>query len=420
MAGITLRNVDKFFNGSVHAVRDFDLEVRDGEMIVLVGPSGCGKSTILRMIAGLESVSSGDITIGGRSVTHLPPERRDVAMVFQNYALYPHMTVRKNLGFPLKMTNTDKETIPSRVETVADMLRLTSYLDSRPGQLSGGQRQRVAMGRALVREPAVFLLDEPLSNLDAKLRVQMRSEITELQKRLGTTTVYVTHDQVEAMTMGDRLAVIRGGKLQQSGKPQAIYRHPANVFVASFIGSPSMNLFRTRIDRGKDGCPEFHLGNSRVRLSDTSGGPGKRFVNYTGRDAVVGLRPESFTAPDAAPEECRLAVDITHTEALGHEFIVYFDVPVEPLPEAVRDQLAEDVSDPAGHTGTEADAGSDTAPDSSAGSDSNAGSDAAATVTMAARIPPGLTPERGGSMTLGIDPEGFYLFDCDGRAITGD
>src|SRR5437868_8158874 len=248
MGKIALERVTKAFPGGVKAVDDVDLEIRDGEFMVLVGPSGCGKTTLLRSIAGLEDVSAGSITIGSHEVTDLPPRDRDIAMVFQNYALYPHMNVRDNLAYGLKMRKTPKQDIGRRVNDVARMLGLEQLLARRPAQLSGGQRQRVAMGRAIVREPQAFLMDEPLSNLDAKLRVGMRAELARLHERLGTTTVYVTHDQVEAMTLGQRVAVMRDGLLQQVDTPQALYARPANLYVAAFIGSPSMNLVEARVD----------------------------------------------------------------------------------------------------------------------------------------------------------------------------
>src|SRR5579863_4222487 len=251
VAGIVLDRVSKVFSGGVVAVDDISLEVESGEFLVLVGPSGCGKSTLLRMIAGLEDATDGTISIDGRDVTDLPPRSRDVAMVFQSYALYPHMSVRENLGYGLKVRKTPKKEAAERVARAAKLLGLEEMLDRKPGQLSGGQRQRVAMGRAIVREPKAFLMDEPLSNLDAKLRVQMRAEITRIQRRVGATTVYVTHDQTEAMTLGDRIVVMRDGVIQQSGTPEELYSRPRNVFVAGFIGAPSMNLLRANVEDGK-------------------------------------------------------------------------------------------------------------------------------------------------------------------------
>src|SRR6187200_3121713 len=248
MAEITFENVWKRYPDGFEAVKDMNLEIGDGEFVILVGPSGCGKSTALRMIAGLEDISEGDLKIGGEVVNDLAPKDRDIAMVFQNYALYPHMTVRENMGFALKLAKTDKAEIDSKVEEAARILDLEQHLDRKPANLSGGQRQRVAMGRAIVRNPSAFLMDEPLSNLDAKLRVQMRTEVSRIQSRLGTTTVYVTHDQTEAMTLGDRVAVMRAGVLQQVAKPMELYNQPVNLFVAGFIGSPSMNFMPATLD----------------------------------------------------------------------------------------------------------------------------------------------------------------------------
>ncbi|MEY2756054.1 MAG: hypothetical protein RJB65_2412, partial [Actinomycetota bacterium] len=254
MGSISLSNIDKVYENGYHAVSDLSVEVADGEFLVLVGPSGCGKSTALRMIAGLEDITSGDMVIGGVRVNDLDPKDRDIAMVFQSYALYPHLTVRDNIAFALKLKKMPKEEIASRVEEAARILELTEYLDRKPAKLSGGQRQRVAMGRAIVRKPQAFLMDEPLSNLDAKLRVQMRAEISHLQRQLGVTTVYVTHDQIEAMTMGDRVAVMSRGFLQQVDTPQNLYDNPDNLFVATFIGSPQMNVTRARFERRGEGA----------------------------------------------------------------------------------------------------------------------------------------------------------------------
>ena len=272
MATVVLDNVNKVYDNGYHAIHDLSLDISDGEFLVLVGPSGCGKSTALRMIAGLETISDGDLRIGDKVVNDVEPKDRDIAMVFQNYALYPHMTVYDNIGFALKLAKVPKEEIDKRVRKAADTLELTTYLDRKPGQLSGGQRQRVAMGRAIVRNPAAFLMDEPLSNLDAKLRVQMRAEIAALQRELGVTTFYVTHDQVEAMTMGDRVAVLKDGYLQQVDSPQNLYDKPANVFVAAFIGSPSMNLFeatalaqRRRRQRSSSAANRWRSRRSRWR-----------------------------------------------------------------------------------------------------------------------------------------------------------
>jgi len=285
MASVTFDRATRCFAGMDHpAVRDLDLEIADGEFMVLVGPSGCGKSTSLRMLAGLEEVDAGSIRIGDRDVTHLPPKDRDIAMVFQNYALYPHMTTAANMGFALKIARMPKPRVQQRVQEAAAILDLEEYLDRKPKSLSGGQRQRVAMGRAIVREPRVFLMDEPLSNLDAKLRVQTRTQIAVLQRRLGTTTVYVTHDQVEAMTMGDRLAVMKDGVLQQVGTPKEVFGHPANTFVAGFIGSPAMNLFRLPLtaDGAQLGGLAVPLTRAALNAASADGGT----------DITLGIRPE--------------------------------------------------------------------------------------------------------------------------------
>jgi multiple sugar transport system ATP-binding protein len=286
LATVTIRNVRKSF-GAVEVLNGISIAIADGEFVTLVGPSGCGKSTLLRMIAGLESISGGDVEIGGRIVNRVPPKERDIAMVFQNYALYPHMTVAENMAFSLKLKNAPKAESESRVRRAAEILGLTSLLDRYPRQLSGGQRQRVAMGRAIVRDPQVFLFDEPLSNLDAKLRVAMRAEIKELHQRLGTTTIYVTHDQIEAMTMADKIVVMHDGVVEQIGRPLELYDRPANLFVASFIGSPAMNLLKGHI--GGDGSPAFQ-GNGGVSVPLASALGGNR------ADAVVlGVRPEHLT-----------------------------------------------------------------------------------------------------------------------------
>jgi multiple sugar transport system ATP-binding protein len=313
---ISLEGVTKRFPGGVIAVNDLSLEVEPGEFLVLVGPSGCGKTTALRMVAGLEPVTDGQIRINDRVVTKLPPRDRDIAMVFQNYALYAHMSVRGNMEFGLKMARMSKDEIRRRVDEAAAMLGLVEYLNRKPRQLSGGQRQRVAMGRAIVREPAAFLMDEPLSNLDAKLRVEMRGEIIRVQRRIAAPTLYVTHDQTEAMTMGDRVAILRDGVLQQLGTPDEIYDMPVNVFVAGFIGSPSMNL----IDARMDGSAAV-FGGTRldVPAGVSSARPG--LAAYAGRDIVLGIRPEDFRATGDATVELR----VNRVESLGSELVAYLD-----------------------------------------------------------------------------------------------
>jgi multiple sugar transport system ATP-binding protein len=316
MAELLLEHVTKSFAGDVVAVDDVSLEIADGEFVVLVGPSGCGKSTLLRMVAGLEDVSAGRISIDGRDVTDLAPRDRDIAMVFQSYALYPHMSVRQNIAYGLKVRRTKKDEIARRVSEVAGMLGLDELLDRRPGQLSGGQRQRVAMGRAIVREPKAFLMDEPLSNLDAKLRVGMRASLAQLHARLGTTTIYVTHDQTEAMTLGQRVAVMRDGRVLQMDSPQQLYREPANLFVAGFIGTPSMNLVEATITDG-----EVAFGQFRVPLDSS------RRPTPIGDRIVLGIRPEAFE--DAATARAGLpTIEVTPVvvEELGSDEHVFFSV----------------------------------------------------------------------------------------------
>ncbi len=313
MARLTLRGVRKCF-GRVIAADNVDLEVADGEFLILVGPSGCGKSTVLRIIAGLEAPTAGRVLVDGRDVTDVAPKDRNVAMVFQNYALYPHMSVRKNLSFGLKMRGTPKQAIHRAVDAVARSLDLSALLDRYPSQLSGGQRQRVALGRAIIREPVLFLLDEPLSNLDAALRVTMRAELLRLHARLRVTTVYVTHDQVEAMTMGDRLAVLRDGAIQQVGSPEEIYGKPATAFVARFIGSPAMNTFSSRLDYA-DGAAAVWLGNQAFRIQAEPFDLGAR------TEVLVGIRPEAIVP--ARPEQARLHGEIEIVEVLGKEKILY-------------------------------------------------------------------------------------------------
>ena len=293
MATVGLEQINKVYPNGFHAVNDLDLDVRDGEFMVLVGPSGCGKTTALRMVAGLEDISSGTLRIGGKPVNDVTPKDRDIAMVFQNYALYPHMTVAENIGFALKLRKLPKPDIAAKVKETAEILGLTEWLDRKPGQLSGGQRQRVAMGRAIVREPSVFLMDEPLSNLDAKLRVQMRAEVQRIQRRINVATLYVTHDQVEAMTMGDRVAVMRSGLLQQCDHPQVLYDHPDNLFVAAFIGSPAMNLYEAAVT---EGARSFRLGSQEIELSASVLAAHPGLTAYAAKKVVVGLRPEHLPA----------------------------------------------------------------------------------------------------------------------------
>ena len=325
MAQIVLDTVDKVYPGGVKAVDGLSLEIADGEFMVLVGPSGCGKSTALRSIAGLDEITSGTISIGGRVVNDLPPKDRDIAMVFQNYALYPHMTVEQNLAFGLQQRKTPKDEIRRRVTEVAKMLGLEDYLKRKPAALSGGQRQRVAMGRAIVREPQAFLMDEPLSNLDAKLRVSMRASLSQLHERLGVTTVYVTHDQVEAMTLGQRVCVLREGRLQQADTPQALFNAPVNLFVAGFIGSPAMNFVTARLAR--DDGPAVTFADHRLSVPDDliTARPG--LDSYFGREVILGIRPSDFEDAGLADSGwARMPVTAGVTEDLGSEIHVLFTV----------------------------------------------------------------------------------------------
>ncbi len=321
MASVTYNNVYKRY-GDVTVIRDLSLEVEDKEFVVFVGPSGCGKSTSLRMLAGLEEISEGDILIGDRVVNDVPPKDRDIAMVFQSYALYPHMSVYDNMAFGLKLRKTPKAEIDKRVKDAADILGLTPLLDRKPKALSGGQRQRVAVGRAIVREPSVFLMDEPLSNLDAKLRVSARAEISKLHKRLGTTFIYVTHDQVEAMTMGDRIAVLADGILMQVDSPRNLYNVPDNLFVAGFIGSPSMNFFDGTLV-SEEGNLFVDAGDFRVAVPDNYK---DTYSSYAGKEIVLGIRPEHTHAPDYAPiniEPAPVSATVEVIELLGHELHLF-------------------------------------------------------------------------------------------------
>jgi multiple sugar transport system ATP-binding protein len=337
---IVLEGLTKRYQDGTTAVRSLDLSIEDGELMVLVGPSGCGKTTALRMVAGLEEITEGTILVDGQAVNDMEPRDRDIAMVFQSYALYPHLTVRDNMAFSLKYRKTPKQEIRRRVEEAARILELEELLGRKPRQLSGGQRQRVAMGRAIVRQPRAFLMDEPLSNLDAKLRVQMRAEIAKLQRSLGVTTIYVTHDQTEAMTLGSRVAVLRHGVLQQAASPQELYRRPANLFVAGFIGSPAMNLVEATLERGGDspgadsGGPEVIFGPHRLRVPAGVVREHPALEKYLGRTVVVGIRPENLEdaalVPDAAPESL-LDVSVELREELGAEVNAYCTVGVPRL-----------------------------------------------------------------------------------------
>ena len=323
MATVSMDKVNKVYENGFHAVKDMDMEVADGEFMVLVGPSGCGKTTTLRMVAGLEDITSGTLRIGGKVVNDGTPKERDIAMVFQNYALYPHMTVAENIGFALKLRHLPKDQIRAKVSEAAKILDLTEWLDRKPGLLSGGQRQRVAMGRAIVREPSVFLMDEPLSNLDAKLRVQMRAEVQRIQRRINVATIYVTHDQVEAMTMGDRVIVMRDGMVQQVDTPQNLYDNPDNVFVAAFIGSPAMNLYDAVL--GED-ARSIKLGSQQVDLPDTVAIKRPALRSYIGKDVVVGMRPENLRAAPPDYTGPTLFGNVELVEALGSELVVHFTI----------------------------------------------------------------------------------------------
>jgi len=343
MAEVVFTDVDKVYPNGVHAVQDLNLEVGDGEFLVLVGPSGCGKTTALRMVAGLEEISGGTMSIGGKVVNKLSPKERDIAMVFQNYALYPHLSVADNIAFGLRLRKQPRKLIEERVAWAAKMLDLTPYLARRPKELSGGQRQRVAMGRAIVRHPQAFLMDEPLSNLDAKLRVQMRADISKLQRDLGTTTIYVTHDQVEAMTMGDRVAVMSAGVLQQVDTPQQLYDQPANLFVAGFIGTPPMNLIEADVTVEGDSVT-VAIGPQRLPVSEAGlkRYPGLRLAS--GRRVVVGLRASDLHLASDRPNLPSVTARLEMLEALGSESIAYFRIDAMAIrPEGVDDELDDEM-----------------------------------------------------------------------------
>ena len=345
MASIVFEDVQKIYPDGTQAVFDLDMEIKDGEFVIFVGPSGCGKSTVLRMVAGLEDISGGKISIGDKVVNDLTPKERDIAMVFQSYALYPHMSVADNMGFALKLSKTPKAEIDKRVNEAAEILGLTEYLHRKPKALSGGQRQRVAMGRAIVRNPQAFLMDEPLSNLDAKLRVQMRAEIADLQSRLGTTTLYVTHDQVEAMTMGDRVAVLKAGRLEQVDAPQRLYDHPDTIFVAGFMGSPSMNIAEASLinEEGRI-YVEMEDGGIRLRVADEAIEQYPKVPDYVGRRVAVGMRPEHYDRPDEVPEDQRLTGrEIRMVEMLGAEMLCHFKTGARPI---VSEDMRFAIDDP--------------------------------------------------------------------------
>ena len=383
MAEIILDQVTKRFPDGALAVDKIDLAIKDGEFMILVGPSGCGKSTTLNMIAGLEDITSGQLRIGDQVVNNMAPKDRDIAMVFQSYALYPHMTVRDNMGFALKLAKTPKATIDEKVNEAARILDLTQHLDRKPANLSGGQRQRVAMGRAIVREPSVFLMDEPLSNLDAKLRVQMRAEVQRIQRRINVATLYVTHDQVEAMTMGDRVAVLRNGNLEQVDHPQVLYDHPDNVFVAAFIGSPAMNLYEATM---REDARSVKAGSQVLPLPDDVHAARPGLARYGGKKVVLGVRPEHLPAAYNGVTGPTLVGNVDLVEALGSELVVHFTIDaLRVLPEgATTDD--EDATAKAGEG--------------------------------VARVDPDTKVKVGEKITFAVNTEGMQFFDIDtDRAI---
>jgi multiple sugar transport system ATP-binding protein len=397
VAEVVLDKVNKLYDNGFHAVHDLSIDIADGEFIVLVGPSGCGKSTALRMIAGLEDISTGTLTIGDEVVNTMSSRERDIAMVFQSYALYPHMSVADNIAYGLKIRRMDKSEIEQRVKRAADMLELGPLLDRKPKQLSGGQRQRVAMGRAIVREPKVFLMDEPLSNLDAKLRVQMRAEIAQVQRDLNVTTIYVTHDQTEAMTMGDRVALMKAGVLQQLGAPQYLYDHPDNIFVAGFIGSPPMNMAIGTVDRTGTGVA-VSFGGTTVQVPDSVAAERPALATYAGRKVAVGLRSEDMEDASIARDaegRARLTTTVSLTEALGSEIVVHF--PVDAPRVVTEDTKA-----------LEEDAGTDDVPVAHVGN------------TWVASFSPRSRVRPGDQVQIAIDAERLHYFDPDtGLAIRG-
>jgi multiple sugar transport system ATP-binding protein len=394
VAEIAYDSVAKIYPDGTQAVRDLDLDIADGELMVLVGPSGCGKTTALRMLAGLEEISEGEIRIGDRIVNDLTPKERDIAMVFQSYALYPHMSVYDNLAFGLKLRKLPKQEVKERVQRAAKILQIEEFLKRKPRALSGGQRQRVAMGRAIVREPQAYLMDEPLSNLDAKLRVQMRAEIHQLQRRLGVTTIYVTHDQVEAMTMGDRVAVMNAGHLQQVDAPQVLYDQPVNEFVAGFIGSPSINLVESELARN-NGNLEVTLGEHKLTVDDHAARNRSGLADYMGKKIILGIRPEDFEdatiEPDTPPDR-RIKVTADLTEPLGSEVLVHFTTEATAI---VSSAAAADVGEDA---------------------EVRLGEDEDVSTRLVARVSPKSRIALGQQVELAVDTTRLYFFDPETRA----
>jgi multiple sugar transport system ATP-binding protein len=397
VAEIAYEHVSKVYPDGTQAVHDLELEIGDGELMVLVGPSGCGKTTALRMLAGLEEITEGEIKIGDRVVNDLTPRDRDIAMVFQSYALYPHMTVADNLAFGLKLRKLPKKEVKERVQRAARILQIEEFLKRKPRALSGGQRQRVAMGRAIVREPQAFLMDEPLSNLDAKLRVQMRAEIHQLQRRLGVTTIYVTHDQVEAMTMGDRVAVMNAGHLQQVDTPQVLYDHPVNEFVAGFIGSPSINLVESELARN-DGRLEVSLGEHKLTVDDQVARNRSGLADHVGKKVILGIRPEDFedaSIESDAPPDRRIKVTADLTEPLGSEVLVHFSTEATGV---VSSAAAADVGEDA-----EVRLGQE--------------EDEEVTTRLVARVSPKSRIAVGSEIELAVDTTRLYFFDPETREV---
>jgi multiple sugar transport system ATP-binding protein len=395
LAAIVYDGVAKVYDDGTRAVDDFNLEIEDGELMVLVGPSGCGKTTALRMLAGLEEISEGTVAIGDRIVNDLTPKERNIAMVFQSYALYPHMTVEDNLAFSLKLHKMPKDEVQERVRRAARILQIEDFLKRKPRALSGGQRQRVAMGRAIVREPEAFLMDEPLSNLDAKLRVQMRAEIHGLQRQLGVTTMYVTHDQVEAMTMGDRVTVMNAGHLLQVDTPQVLYDQPTNEFVAGFIGSPSINLVEARLEQ-TNGHYSVSFGEHKLAVDDSAARNRSALKEYVGKEIILGIRPEDFedaSIETGTPSDRRVKVEVQLTEPLGSEVLVYFDTSATGV---VSSATAADVGEDA---------------------DIRLGSDGAdqARARLVARVDPRAHVAIGQPVELAVDTTRLYFFDPQTR-----